>query len=290
MLDIGIFAPYGTDHDRNISYCHDTDVRHILFSTGNFADKEGDGVPDPGPLKEAVARYSANGIILAGLTPPRVSMAAIQDASVRKEELDLLGRVIDGMGEAGIPYVHFYLNVDPLPSEADRPKLWESLTDIYRILGERAESAGVKISTHTYHKPDRLLWNGDTMADLIEGAASAHHGLTFCQGKSELAGDNLPDTIRRFGDRVFMVHLRDIVTKVEGHVDKKTQERLAQYGYLEVPFGEGECDMPGTIKALKDVGYTGQLYPEHYPSIAGDRAAGLAWTIGYIRALDQLVI
>lgn len=289
MLDIGIFAPFGTEHERNVAYCHDTDVRHILFSTGNFAQKGGDGVPNQGSLKEAVSRYSANGITLAGLTPPRVSMDAILDASVKEKELDMLGRVMDGMGEAGIPYVHFYLNVDPVPSEEQRPELWDNLVDIYRVLGDRAGAAGVKISTHTYHKPDRLLWNGDTMSDLIEACGSSHHGLTFCQGKSELAGDNLADTVRRFKDRVYMVHLRDIVTRVEGQVSEETQKRLADYGYLEVAFGSGECDMPGTIRALKEINYTGQLYPEHYPSIAGDRAAGLAWTIGYIRALDQSV-
>jgi hypothetical protein len=47
--------------------------------------------------------------------------------------------------------------------------------------------------------------------------------------------------------------------------------------------------MVGTFRTLKEVGYTGQIYPEHFPSIAGDKAAGLAWTIGYMRALDQVV-
>ena len=41
------------------------------------------------------------------------------------------------------------------------------------------------------------------------------------------------------------------------------------------------------LRELEEIGYTGQIYPEHFPSIAGDHAAGLAWTIGYMRALDQ---
>ena len=47
--------------------------------------------------------------------------------------------------------------------------------------------------------------------------------------------------------------------------------------------------MVGCFSALKEIGYQGQLYPEHYPAIAGDSAAGLAWTIGYMRALDRAV-
>ena len=47
--------------------------------------------------------------------------------------------------------------------------------------------------------------------------------------------------------------------------------------------------MLGTIRALKNIHDKGQIYPEHFPAIAGDHAAGPAWTIGYIRALDRAV-
>ena len=67
------------------------------------------------------------------------------------------------------------------------------------------------------------------------------------------------------------------------------EQRLADIGYLEVPFGTGEVDMVGSMRALKQIRYQGTVYPEHYPAIAGDSAAGLAWTIGYMRALDQAV-
>ena len=50
-----------------------------------------------------------------------------------------------------------------------------------------------------------------------------------------------------------------------------------------------EVDMLGTIRALKEIHDKGQIYPEHFPAIAGDHAAGPAWTIGYIRALDRAV-
>ena len=70
-------------------------------------------------------------------------------------------------------------------------------------------------------------------------------------------------------------------------MDPVIAKRLADMGYLEVEFGSGEVDMVGSFKALKQIGYAGQIYPEHFPSVAGDSAAGLAMTIGYIRAMDQ---
>ena len=35
MFDIGIFAPFGDDHQRNLAFCNDTAVRHIVLSVGN---------------------------------------------------------------------------------------------------------------------------------------------------------------------------------------------------------------------------------------------------------------
>ena len=79
------------------------------------------------------------------------------------------------------------------------------------------------------------------------------------------------------------------MTQVSGKVSPEVEKRLADVGYLEVTPGTGEVDMVGSIRALKQINYRGQIYPEHFPAIAGDRVAGLAWIIGYVRALDQAV-
>ena len=179
----------------------------------------------------------------------------------------------------------------PAPTDPDqRQKHWQGLVEIFQELGQIGKDAGVRISTHTFHVSDRLIWNRETFANLMAATDSPAHGLTFCQGKSQMAGDSLPDTIRHFGEKVFMVHVRDIATKPEGPTTPEIERRLADLGYLEVPFGQGEVDMVGTIRALKEIDYKGQIYPEHFPAIAGDHTAGLAWTIGYIRALDQAMV
>ncbi|NKB69328.1 MAG: TIM barrel protein [Candidatus Latescibacteria bacterium] len=288
MLDIGIFAPFGDDHERNIAFCRDSDVHHIVVSTGNIPCTE-PNLPDPEALSQLAAQYRQHDIHLAALTPPRVPQTAFEDETVRDSELAYMERLLAAMGQAGITYVHFYLNVDPLDDEAKRNHLWEGLVEYYRRLVALAEAADVRISTHHFHVPDRLLWNYQTMSTLLDQAPSSHNGVTFCQGKSQMAGDDLPRDILRYGAQITMFHIRDVATRVEGAVAPEIEQRLADMGYLEVAFGAGEVDMLGSIKALKKIGYKGQIYPEHYPSIAGDSAAGLAWTIGYIRALDQSV-
>ena len=157
------------------------------------------------------------------------------------------------------------------------------MVDVYRELSEIATNAGVRVSTHHYHLPDRLLWNYDTMSRLLNEVQSPVHGVTYCQGKSQMAGDDLVSDILNYGEQIFMFHIRDVITRVSNDMPPEVEKRLMDIGYLEVAFGTGEVDMVGCIRALKQINYQGQIYPEHFPAIAGDRAAGVAWTIGYIR-------
>jgi D-mannonate dehydratase len=75
------------------------------------------------------------------------------------------------------------------------------------------------------------------MQTLFEEVDSPANGVIFCQGKSQLAGDDLSAAVRAFGERTFMVHIRDIVTRVTDPVDPELRKRLEGMGYLEVAFG-----------------------------------------------------
>jgi hypothetical protein len=57
-MDIGIFAPFGTDHERNISFCLDSDVHYVIHRAGALAEEGGNGVPEPATLKKVVKMYS----------------------------------------------------------------------------------------------------------------------------------------------------------------------------------------------------------------------------------------
>jgi D-mannonate dehydratase len=104
-----------------------------------------------------------------------------------------------------------------------------------------------------------------------------------------MAGDDIESNIHSYKEKIIMVHLRDVQTLLPEGASPEVEKRLAEMGYLEVQPGLGEINLVSAVRALKQVEYTGQIYPEHFPSIAGDRAAGLAWVIGYFRAMDALV-
>ena len=160
--------------------------------------------------------------------------------------------IVKAMGKAGIPYLHLYSSNEIVPGDGpERECLWAGLVEYYRELTDVAEDVGVKVSTHHFHRPDRILWNLATMEQLFQEVDSPANGVIFCQGKSELAGDDLGAAVRAFGNRTFMVHIRDIVTRVTDPIDKEVQERLKGLGYLEVAFGTGEVDMVETFKGAE---------------------------------------
>ena len=72
-----------------------------------------------------------------------------------------------------------------------------------------------------------------------------------------LAGDDLPQLIDDFENRIHFAHLRDQIGNWES--------------FEEVFPGEGEYEVAGLVRKLRDSGYTGMICPEHWgPSSSPD--------------------
>jgi sugar phosphate isomerase/epimerase len=289
-LDIGIFPPFGNDHDRNIAFCLDTEVYYVALIAGQIAGQSPKGIPSAAQLIAVKEKYLESGIRLQAITPPRITFEALADKSVWAAEMDIQKSIIKNMGEAEIPLLHIYVSGVQAPTdESERETYMKRLVDYYRELIDAAGKAKVKVSTHHYHRPDRLLWNYETMNRVLSEVDSPYNGVTFCFGKSYMAGDDIETDIHRYKEKIIMVHLRDVQTRLSEGAAPEVAKRLAEIGYLEVQPGRGEINLVVAVRALKEIGYKGQVYPEHYPPIAGDHAAGLAWVIGHFRAMDSLI-
>jgi mannonate dehydratase len=94
-------------------------------------------------------------------------------------------------------------------------------------------------------------------------------------------GADVPDAIRRLGDRIRFVHFRD----VEGSADS----------FVETWHDDGPTDMKAAIEAYRDVGFDGPIRPDHVPKMVGedDRPEamtgytdmGRLFAVGYIEGL-----
>jgi mannonate dehydratase len=239
----------------------------------------------------------------------------------RDEEIDTACQLIENMGRLGIPvwcyewmsqmnwmrtsvttpgrggalvtaFDYEQVKKGPdAPVPVSEEKLWETLEYFLKRVVPVAEKAGVKLAMHPDDPPlspirgvGRIMRSVDNYQRLLDLVPSPVNGIALCQGNFTLMTDDLPGTIRKFGNqgKIFFAHFRDV---------RGTPEK-----FQETFHDEGKTDMLACMQAYKDIGFEGVLRPDHVPTMEGDSndnpsysAIGRLFAIGYIKGLRQAV-
>lgn len=180
----------------------------------------------------------------------------------------------DPLGRRGV--------IEPFSHE----ELWRRFERFLRELLPVAEQSGVKLALHPDDPPlptlrgtPRLVYRWDLYQRVLDVAPSPNNCLEFCVGTlaemSERQGfGDIYDMVGRYAStgRIGYVHFRNVVGQVPN--------------YDEVFVDEGDVDMIGVLRALKDGGYDGVLIPDHTPAMAcaAPWHAGMAYALGFMRA------
>ena len=229
-------------------------------------------------------------------------IASIQETGMRSEVLyidfrqkpaDLCGSNEDAQkwfstlchksAQLGIKHIGFFPNN---PTRESASPEWDTEQEAgYRFMSRAANEHDQAISVHLNMMAGSRY---DTVADidhLFQSVNEDNFGLLFCFGCVALAQLDLSEMIHHWHDRIFIVHLRDL------------NGSWAE-GYTEEQFGHGRLKLNDHIQALKDIGYTGILHPEHFPVMdceipikqrplfdhAWDRGTiTTAWSLGFWR-------
>jgi len=103
----------------------------------------------------------------------------------------------------------------------------------------------------------------------------------FCLdvGHQRRAGVDPVAAIRKYADRIFDVHIKNILLK-------KDAKGFA--GNFAVPGPRGDLDIPAIFTALAEAGYTGVCHIEYETDFA-DNAMGLAESVGYYRGVMDAI-
>ena len=107
-------------------------------------------------------------------------------------------------------------------------------------------------------------------------------GITMCQANYFVMGEDLPETIREFADRIFMVHFRNTTGTPEQ--------------FRETYHDNGDIDMAAVMKCYLENGVNVPIRVDHVPTMAGEvstlpgyDAMGRLFAIGYLKGiLDAL--
>ena len=167
----------------------------------------------------------------------------------------------------------------------DAERLWDALEHFLDEVVPVAEEAGVKLALHPDDPPidtlrgvDRIVTSPENYERIMEMYDSEYNGITFCQGNFSAMGVDVPETIRRFGDRINFVHFRDVLGDEEH--------------FVETWHDDGPTDMRACVDAYRDVGFEGPARPDHVPTMAGEdnsnpgyMTKGRLYAIGYMKGL-----
>ena len=175
--------------------------------------------------------------------------------------------------------------IDDAPVSAD--ELWSRLESLLREIVPVAEENGVTIVWHPDDPPltefrgkARILNSVEAFERLVALVPSPANAICFCVGTFVAMGVDIPAAIRRLGRHIRYVHFRDVRGPAES--------------FVETFHDNGPTDMPGVMRALREIGFDGPLRPDHVPQLEGEfdgepgyTMLGRLFAYGYIRALIQ---
>jgi len=133
----------------------------------------------------------------------------------------------------------------------------------------KVKEYNIRVAIHNHGPEDKLYPSPVNVYDHIKGLDN-RMGLCLDIGHASRAGANPVEIVGKYGNRIFDMHIKDLS---EIAVKPKPIE-----------LGRGVLDIPGLVKALNKIRYTGYCSIEHEMDML-DPLPGIAESAGYFRGV-----
>lgn len=181
---------------------------------------------DPNEVKDALAAQN-------------LTVTAMEAATNDRERL---GGLLQLASQIGIQIV----NIGSGGKTGDEQSTVDAI-NLMREFAKMAGDAGVKLAVKPH--VGQAIYNADTGLRLMNEVTEPAIGLNFDPSHLARADEDPAEVAPRWGDKIITSHFRDCPTRVPGPPGTPEQQ---------IP-GRGVLDLPGILRALKDINYDGPL-------------------------------
>jgi len=210
---------------------------------------------------------------------------------LRRDYIDLTKEKIGLAREALIDIVKVFTG--PAPWDPKAPKLgkditegkaWSLVLDAYNELVDAAERSEVFLAVEACF--GMLCHDYYTIKELLDSVKSKYLGVNMDPSHYNLYRNDVPWVVRRLGNKIKHVHMKDSVGK----------PGMENEDFAFCLLGEGTVDWKGFFQALRDIGYNGFLSVEfesvNYLNniLGGDGAKAVEMCMEQLRKLSALLL
>ena len=177
--------------------------------------------------------------------------------TVYEERIDLVARSIQAAAGAGVKILNVFTG--PAPWIAGSPRLgiditegeaWKLVFGAYERLLKLAKQHHVTLALEPCYS--HLVHDYYTLKELLDHFDSEFLKVNFDPSHFQLYGNDVAWAVRKLGDRICHVHLKDVVGKPGAFFQDFSNPML----------GGGKVDWTAFATALDDIGYNGALSVE----------------------------
>lgn len=127
----------------------------------------------------------------------------------------------------------------------------------------------IRVGIHNHGPEDKLYPSPVDVYEHIKGMDD-RMGLCLDIGHAARAGADVVKVVKDYGPRIFDLHLKDLA--------------VLSKEYHPAPLGRGVLDIPGLVRALKDIRYRGYCSLEYEMDMT-DPLPGIAESVGFFRGV-----
>ena len=137
------------------------------------------------------------------------------------------------------------------------------------IVDKKVKEYNIAVAIHNHGPGDEIYPLPSTIYEKIKGL-DKRIGICIDIGHTQRMGVNPIESIVRFKDRILDVHIKDVSASNESGTT--------------VEIGRGVIDIPGILRILIKINYTGMVALE-FEKDKNDPLPGLAESVGYVRGV-----